>query len=178
VKHPFSKPAPPGLPFKEVVVCNVDDRIQMLPSLTDEQLLFVANHQGPQFQKSVREAAGRLRRKREAALKNGGGILNGIQLIAAERQRQIEDEKFTAARDDKYTDNELAKAAESYLVTVTSPDEEGDENGKTRPAWDWPWDKNWWKPSEDPIRNLVKAGALIAAEIDRLQRAEAKGGQS
>jgi hypothetical protein len=34
----------------------------------------------------------------------------------------------------------------------------------------WPWDPSWWKPSPDPIRNLVKAGALIAAEIDRLQR--------
>ena len=34
----------------------------------------------------------------------------------------------------------------------------------------WPWDHEWWKPSDDPVRNLVKAGALIAAEIDRLQR--------
>ena len=44
----------------------------------------------------------------------------------------------------------------------------------------WPWDMKWWKPSdEDPIRNLVKAGALIAAEIDRLQRRTepAKGGE-
>jgi hypothetical protein len=38
----------------------------------------------------------------------------------------------------------------------------------------WPWDKEWWKPSDDPTRNLVKAGALIAAEIDRLQRAKEK----
>ena len=102
----------------------------------------------------------------------------GAQLIALERDRQIKIEGWTAEHDDKHTDHELAKAAESYLVTVTSPDEEGDENGKSRPACDWPWDKNWWKPSNDPIRNLVKAGALIAAEIDRLQRAQAKGGQS
>jgi hypothetical protein len=34
----------------------------------------------------------------------------------------------------------------------------------------WPWDNKYWKPSEDKVRNLVKAGALIAAEIDRLQR--------
>ena len=33
----------------------------------------------------------------------------------------------------------------------------------------WPWHRCWWKPSDDPIRNLVKAGALLAAEIDRLQ---------
>lgn len=35
----------------------------------------------------------------------------------------------------------------------------------------WPWDKSWWKPTpDDRIRELIKAGALIAAEIDRLQR--------
>jgi len=34
----------------------------------------------------------------------------------------------------------------------------------------WPWGSEWWKPSKDPIRDLVKAGALIAAEIDRLQK--------
>lgn len=37
----------------------------------------------------------------------------------------------------------------------------------------WPWAVRWWKP-KDPIRDLVRAGALIAAEIDRLQR---KGAQ-
>jgi hypothetical protein len=33
----------------------------------------------------------------------------------------------------------------------------------------WPWDESWWKPG-DRIRELAKAGALIAAEIDRLNR--------
>lgn len=37
------------------------------------------------------------------------------------------------------------------------------------PPPDWPWDlKRHWKPTPgDPVRQLVKAGALIAAEIDR-----------
>jgi hypothetical protein len=94
----------------------------------------------------------------------------GVELIAAERERQMSHEGWTPEHDDKHTDFELSKAADSYLCAVISPDEEGDENGKSRPAWDWPWDKDWWKPSDDPVRNLVKAGALIAAEIDRLQR--------
>jgi hypothetical protein len=39
----------------------------------------------------------------------------------------------------------------------------------------WPWEQpDWWKPSDNPIRNLEKAGALIAAEIDRLIRKGAK----
>lgn len=38
----------------------------------------------------------------------------------------------------------------------------------------WPWEPGWWKPGKgnsyaDRVRELVKAGALIAAEIDRLQ---------
>jgi hypothetical protein len=36
------------------------------------------------------------------------------------------------------------------------------------PLHRWPWEPEGWKPSDDPIRNLVKAGSLIAAEIDRL----------
>ncbi len=100
----------------------------------------------------------------------------GIELIARERERQIFKEGFSTEHDDKHTGGELGQAAESYLAAVTTPDEEGDENGKVRPAFDFPWDKNWWKPSPDPIRNLVKAGALIAAEIDRLQRLKPDSG--
>jgi hypothetical protein len=37
----------------------------------------------------------------------------------------------------------------------------------------WPWDLNSWKPSPDNrIKELVKAGALVVAEIERLQRLE------
>jgi hypothetical protein len=36
----------------------------------------------------------------------------------------------------------------------------------------WPWEASWWKPSQtDRIKELAKAGALIAAEIDRLKNA-------
>ena len=41
------------------------------------------------------------------------------------------------------------------------------------PPDSWPWALGWWKPGTDPIRNLEKAGALIAAEIDRLLRKRA-----
>lgn len=34
---------------------------------------------------------------------------------------------------------------------------------------EWPWDEMLWKPTpDDRIRELAKAGALIATEIDRL----------
>lgn len=103
---------------------------------------------------------------------------SGAQLIALERDRQLKIEGWTPEHDDKHKKHELALAASSYIAVVASPDEDGDEHGKVRPCWDWPWSKKWWKPSDDPVRNLVKAGALIAAEIDRLQRAQAKEVQS
>lgn len=100
---------------------------------------------------------------------------SGAQLIAEERARQIVREGFSLVRDDRYKGRQLALAAESYLSTHTSPDEEAKRViSDSRPNFDWPWAKKWWKPSNDPIRNLVKAGALIAAEIDRLQRKNAK----
>ena len=104
-------------------------------------------------------------------------LRSGAEMIAEERARQQRakdkgGEGWTPEHDDRHELGELGMAAESYLSAVVTPDEEGDEHGKPRPSWDWPWDKKWWKPSDDPIRNLVIAGALIAAEIDRMQRAK------
>jgi hypothetical protein len=100
---------------------------------------------------------------------------SGSFLIATERARQITEEGHTPSSDDRYTGQQLARAADSYLLAHTNPDEEaGGDATKTRPGDDWPWGKKRFKPSADPIRNLVMAGALIAAEIDRLQRKQSK----
>lgn len=89
--------------------------------------------------------------------------MNGAELIAGERQRQIEVEGWTRKHDDEHFDGALAYAAASYtLSTIGHP--QLAENL-------WPWDESWWKPTpQDRTRSLVKAGALIAAEIDRLMR--------
>ena len=93
--------------------------------------------------------------------------MSGIEAIAAERQRQIEVEGWDAAHDDAYTEFELAEAAACYALGVDQ-----DHRAEGVPM-NWPWDADWWKPS-DPNRrkNLVRAGALIAAEIDRIDRLE------
>lgn len=89
----------------------------------------------------------------------------GAQMIAQERVRQIEEEGWTPEHDAEHENCELPRAARSYLAEAVFPFGPGD----SLPPALWPWDAKWWKPSSDPIRNLVKAGALIAAEIDRLR---------
>lgn len=97
----------------------------------------------------------------------------GIQLIAEERERQISQEGWTAENDDEHDNCEIRVAAFCYLdAAIAVGDTPMEEIQKAPPIW--PWDKEWWKPTHDPVRNLVKAGALIAAEIDRLQRGAVK----
>lgn len=99
----------------------------------------------------------------------------GIELIAEERQRQIEKEGWSAEHDDQHENEELAKAAacyalpESYRDTLIQP-----VGGLMRwVLWRyiWPFNFSWWKPTpENRIKELTKSGAFNAAEIDRLLR--------
>lgn len=93
----------------------------------------------------------------------------GIERIAEERQRQIEQEGWTPEHDDSHIQGEMIEGARGYLSAALVTEFDREWVGPPPPLW--PWNQSWWKPSDDPIRNLEKAGALIAAEIDRLQRA-------
>ena len=100
--------------------------------------------------------------------------MNGIELIKAERERQISVEGFTPESDDQYSQNELAAAAACYAnyAAVFGGAERTLYQNSTPPR-NWPWDPKWWKP-KSPERDLVRAGALIAAETDRRNRAIAR----
>jgi hypothetical protein len=89
--------------------------------------------------------------------------MNGAELIAAERKRQIEVEGWTPEHDDSFKDGVLSDAGAAYALASRLHDEQ-------LALEIWPFDLEWWKPTDDPVRQLVKAGALIAAEIDKLQR--------
>lgn len=98
--------------------------------------------------------------------------MNGVELIARERHRQISVEGWDAAHDAAHASGELASAAVCYATVVPKRA----TRGNNRPPPNWPWDKKWWKPKSDGhannlcrVADLVRAGALIAAEIDRLQ---------
>lgn len=100
--------------------------------------------------------------------------MTGAELIAAERARQLAAEGWTPEHDAEHVGGEMVKAAQCYsqvslLMNLGASVYRAAASAR---YGRWPWSMKWWKPSPDPIRNLVKAGALIAAEIDRLQRTE------
>lgn len=100
----------------------------------------------------------------------------GAIMIADERSRQVEVEGFASWMDDGYTKLELVDAACAYANAAAMLQEGGDfDLLKDNKPYAYPWRASTWNPSKDPIRNLVKAGALIAAEIDRLIRAKKNG---
>lgn len=89
--------------------------------------------------------------------------------VLAERERQKTVEGWTAEHDDAHSNGEIAGAAATYAV-LRSQVGGIDQPGSGFLASLWPWDGSWFKPSS-PRRDLVKAGALILAEIERLDRA-------
>lgn len=103
----------------------------------------------------------------------------GIDLITEERKRQIEKEGWTNSHDDEHNREELLDAARCYTLSAQAclysknnvTFNGGFRKGEDVPR-DWPWNGLSWKPSGNPVRDLEKAGALIAAEIDRLLRLE------
>lgn len=91
-------------------------------------------------------------------------ITTGISLITAERKRQVEQEGWTPEHDAKHTKGELAQAACYYCWPDAS---EGVCRSLLFPDT---WAKRHAKREGDKkptLRDLVKSGALIAAEIDR-----------
>lgn len=95
--------------------------------------------------------------------------MSGIERIKAERQRQIDVEGWTEDHDDEHNDGALAMAAAAYCAAEYVRVLEYKRSLILTILW--PWKDEDWKPSpDDRVKELVKAGALIAAEIDRLER--------
>lgn len=89
--------------------------------------------------------------------------------VLAERRRQVEVEGWTPKHDDTHGKGELLLAAKAYFAHATDRAlclRNGDYAGI---PFGWPWDKKWWKP-KTPRHDLVRAGALALAEIERIKR--------
>lgn len=95
----------------------------------------------------------------------------GIDIIAEERERQKTIERWSDAHDDSHTAGEIAQAAACYAAPAHQRRTTFLFSIQRSIPMTWPWDAEYWKPTpDDRIRELAKAGALIAAEIDRIQR--------
>lgn len=89
------------------------------------------------------------------------------------RARQVVNHGFSSGNDDAYAEGQLADAAACYAVA----------HGATEIPESWPWSADWWKPSatnepQDRKRDIEKAGALLLAEwerLDRIQQRRAEG---
>ena len=89
--------------------------------------------------------------------------------VLAERQRQIDAEGWTPEHDDEHDEGEMALAGAAYAISggITANTAQDWIDSETPECW--PWDESWWKRTT-PRRDLVKAAALILAEIERIDR--------
>ncbi len=110
-------------------------------------------------------------------------MTTATDMIAAERERQIEHLGFTPDHDAQHDEADLAFAAICYasptpvylLRVQDQPAHEGHGSGGSV-QWVEPWPLGWNRPErattpDERIDELIKAGALIAAELDRLLEA-------
>lgn len=108
-------------------------------------------------------------------IKKDYDLSEGASYIALERYRQINNEGYSTDNDDKYTEGELLRAAVAYICSAgddksinlfsCSVNKDGDQIDV------WPWEDKYDKRlKHNTLRKLEIAGALIAAEIDRMRR--------
>jgi len=94
-----------------------------------------------------------------------------LELVKAERLKQINKHGYTPEHDDEHTDGSIADAAACYAAT-TDPYEKG-HFGKFRALWRW--DFNYYKKEEKTRKDqIITACSMLMAEWERLERIEEK----
>lgn len=93
-------------------------------------------------------------------------MTRATDLFAVERERQKTEEGYTAEHDKGHS-AELAVAGAQYAMAVWA-DLDPEAPAYNTDAMDWPWHEAFWKPTGDPVLDLIKAGGLLAAALDAL----------
>lgn len=97
--------------------------------------------------------------------------------VLAERQRQISVEGWTPKHDDEHSNGQMALAAACYACNAATWAERppnipaSDYTKFASQGFRWPWAQKRWKPKSQR-QDLVRAAALLLAEIERLDRKE------
>lgn len=99
-------------------------------------------------------------------------LSQAAQDLLAERQRQVEVEGWTPEHDDQHGDGSMSMAAACYALVGTAVHRAKTFEPQTLWAWTG-WAPSWFKP-RDRRANLIRAGALILAELERLDREKAR----
>lgn len=93
-----------------------------------------------------------------------------LERLRAQREYQVSN-VASVYSDREYTEGELAAAAAAYAVPPRLRDQHVNfDMAADRPPL-WPWGRNKWRPSDQRLDELAKAGALILAEMERLVHA-------
>ena len=181
-----------GYPVVEVIPARLSreqvNEVARVLVVWDREVVAVAHALGLHVEGE--RDAGAKARARKPAWEAVAPALNGAVLIAAERERQMAEEGWTAEHDDSHSDGELADfaaclaATEPVYVMRDQADQLRRYSKGVTFTTPWPYElfndpngaheRPWGFSSVNRIDRLVKAGALIAAEIDRLQRAPAQ----
>lgn len=101
--------------------------------------------------------------------------MTGGLAMLRERVRQLTVEGWTPEHDKQHKPRELAEAGMSYVIAGHALMTGEKFDMIAAPMAAWPWEPSWWKPSTDPLRNLEKGCALLAAAWDRQKVAEKEG---
>ena len=90
-------------------------------------------------------------------------MTQGLRDVIDERHRQKHVLNWSPEHDLGYKNHELVMAAMNYADPLAATPEHKETPPK---AAFWPWSLDWWRPSSYR-RNLIKAIALLLAELDR-----------
>lgn len=95
--------------------------------------------------------------------------------VLAERRRQILVEGWDSGHDDEHDGGDLALAGAAYALNAACQLNPHSQHPPAAAPYFWPdgWDAEYWKP-KTARQDLVRAGALILAEIERLDRQESR----
>lgn len=90
----------------------------------------------------------------------GWALLSVLREVEAERHRQVTKEGYTAQHDDEHTDGAIAIGAAAYCLSAATCGLAPDI---------WPFERDAFKP-RGGRDDLIRAAAMIVAEIERLDR--------